>query len=226
MDGLRPQHARNGLRSAAADPVAERQLARQSRLPESAVPTISWSSRSAAEEVTARLRAVIRRFAGHATDRLTAGDVELDLKARSAWIGGEPLDLTRNEFRLLRLFVMRSERFLSGEELLGQLYARKQDRSTNSVEVADRPAAPQDRQGTGSRPCAGWAIGWSPNALPLASCEKCESGTTRYHARRNIDQLVAGNLNADILFSPRISRLLDLCIVSQILPASFALRAG
>ncbi len=87
------------------------------------------------EEVTARLRAVIRRFAGRSTDRMRAGDIELDLKARSAWIGGDPLDLTRNEFRLLRLFVMRSERFLSGEELLGQLYARKQDRSTNSVEV-------------------------------------------------------------------------------------------
>ncbi len=88
-----------------------------------------------AEEVTARLRAIIRRFAGCATDRMRAGDTELDLKARSAWIAGEPLDLTRNEFRLLRLFVMRPDRFLSSEELLGQLYDRRQDRGTNSVEV-------------------------------------------------------------------------------------------
>jgi two-component system OmpR family response regulator len=87
------------------------------------------------EEVIARLHAIIRRFAGCSTDRMKAGDAELDLKARRAWIAGEPLDLTRNEFRLLRLFIMRPERFLSSEELLDQLYARKQDRGTNSVEV-------------------------------------------------------------------------------------------
>lgn len=88
-----------------------------------------------AEEVTARLRAIIRRFAGFATDRMKAGDAELDIKARRAWIAGEPLDLTRNEFRLLRLFIMRPDRFVSSDELLSQLYDRKQDRGTNSVEV-------------------------------------------------------------------------------------------
>lgn len=87
------------------------------------------------EEVVARLRAIIRRFAGCSTDRLKAGDAELDLKARRAWIAGEPMQLSRNEFRLLRLFVMRPERFLSSEELLGQLYPCKQDRGTNTVEV-------------------------------------------------------------------------------------------
>ncbi len=88
-----------------------------------------------AEEVTARLRAVIRRFAGCSTDRMKSGDAELDLKARRAWLAGEPLDLTRNEFRLLRLFVMRPEHFLSSEELFEQLYARKQERGVNTVEV-------------------------------------------------------------------------------------------
>lgn len=88
-----------------------------------------------AEEVTARLRAVIRRFAGCSTDRMKSGDAEVDLKARRAWLAGEPLDLTRNEFRLLRLFVMRPERFLSSEELLEQLYAGKQERGVNTVEV-------------------------------------------------------------------------------------------
>lgn len=88
-----------------------------------------------AEEVTARLRAIVRRFAGCATDRMKSGDAELDLKARRAWLAGEPLDLTRNEFRLMRLFVMRPERFLSSDELLEQLYANKRGRGTNTVEV-------------------------------------------------------------------------------------------
>lgn len=88
-----------------------------------------------AEEVTARLRAIVRRFAGCATDRMKSGDAELDLKARRAWLAGEPLDLTRNEYRLMRLFVMRPERFLSSDELLEQLYANKRDRGTNTVEV-------------------------------------------------------------------------------------------
>jgi two-component system OmpR family response regulator len=88
-----------------------------------------------AEEIAARLHAIIRRFAGCSTERMRSGDAEIDVKARRAWIAGEPLDLTRNEFRLMRLFLMRPERFLSSDELLERLYANKRDRGINTVEV-------------------------------------------------------------------------------------------
>lgn len=132
-----------------------------------------------AEEVTARLRAIIRRFAGCATDRMKAGDAELDIKARRAWIAGEPLDLTRNEFRLLRLFIMRPDRFVSSDELLSQLYARKQDRGTNSVEVQ---IARLRRKIGKNRIQTLRGVGYRlvPECAAAGQLEAGESGTTQY----------------------------------------------
>lgn len=88
-----------------------------------------------AEEVAARLRAIIRRSAGSTGDCIVSGDIEIDIKGRSARLGGEPLDLTRNEFRLLRLFILNQERVLTHDELRGKLYAQPSGRSHNAVEV-------------------------------------------------------------------------------------------
>ncbi len=88
-----------------------------------------------AEELFARLRAVIRRFAGCASNRTRSGDIEMELAARQAWLAGEPLDLTRNEFRLLRLFMLQPEKVHSQRDLQEHQYAGIGDSSTNSLEV-------------------------------------------------------------------------------------------
>ncbi len=88
-----------------------------------------------AEEVTARLRAIIRRFAGRASNRLVSGDIEIDLKAKWATLAGQPLDLTRNELRLLRLFLMRPDAIMSHQQLAEMLYEDAQERSLNTIEV-------------------------------------------------------------------------------------------
>ncbi|MGE3691854.1 MAG: winged helix-turn-helix domain-containing protein [Novosphingobium sp.] len=88
-----------------------------------------------AEEVAARLRAIIRRTTGKPSDCIVSGNIELDIKARTARLGGLPLDLTRNEFRLLRLFLLQSDRILSHRELHDRLYAEPSGRSLNAVEV-------------------------------------------------------------------------------------------
>ena len=85
--------------------------------------------------VAARLRAIIRRRAGNSTDQIVLGDVELDLKAWCAWLAGECLNLTRNEFRLLRLFLLQPERVLSQQDIHRQLYPEKSDYSPNAIEV-------------------------------------------------------------------------------------------
>src|SRR5690554_5263694 len=46
------------------------------------------------EEVLARLRALIRRAAGHATSELVCGPLRLDTKASKATVDGVPLRLT------------------------------------------------------------------------------------------------------------------------------------
>jgi len=87
------------------------------------------------EVVAARLRAIIRRVAGTSTDRIERGDLELDLKARCAWLAGECLNLTRNEFRLLRLFFFQPNHVMTQREIHLQLSADGTSFSQNAVEV-------------------------------------------------------------------------------------------
>jgi len=87
------------------------------------------------EEIAARMRAIIRRGAGQPTDRIQVGAIDLDLKARCAWLSGKCLNLTRNEFRLLRLFVLYPERVVSHAELLDQLNPGGARPTANAAEV-------------------------------------------------------------------------------------------
>ncbi|MGE5722784.1 MAG: winged helix-turn-helix domain-containing protein [Sphingomonadales bacterium] len=87
------------------------------------------------EEIAARLRAIIRRSAGSATDRISVGGIDLDLKTRCAWLEGKCLNLTRNEFRLLRLFMLLPGRNLKHSEIQDQLHPGMADRSINALEV-------------------------------------------------------------------------------------------
>lgn len=87
------------------------------------------------EEIAARMRAIIRRGAGQPTDRIQIGAIDLDLKARCAWLSGKCLNLTRNEFRLLRLFMLHPGRVVSHAELLDQLNPGGARPTTNAAEV-------------------------------------------------------------------------------------------
>lgn len=88
-----------------------------------------------AEEVAARLRAILRRRAGCAGEALSTGDFTLDLRNRQVTLCGEPLDLTRNEFRLLRLLLLQPDRTLTNPGIQQMLYASTRTRSANAVEV-------------------------------------------------------------------------------------------
>jgi len=87
------------------------------------------------EEVAARLRAIIRRSAGIASDCLIAGEISLDLKSRVATLRGERLILSRNEFRLLQALMLKAGKLLSHAEIHELLYARAPDRTLNAIEV-------------------------------------------------------------------------------------------
>lgn len=125
------------------------------------------------EEIAARLRAVIRRSKGNLTDLFQFGDILIDHKRQCAWLGGECLDLTRNEFRLLRLFSLRADQVLSQAEILAALHPDGNERSANAAEVLVsrlRGKLGHDRirtvRGIGYRilPTEGAAM--DPNAIP------------------------------------------------------------
>jgi len=87
------------------------------------------------EEIAARLRMILRRGAGSAGDRVVAGGIAIDLKARTAQLDGRALALTRHEFRLLRVLLLQADQVISHSEIHDQLYAHDRERTMNAVEV-------------------------------------------------------------------------------------------
>ncbi|GAC1340060.1 MAG: response regulator transcription factor [Beijerinckiaceae bacterium] len=87
------------------------------------------------EEVLARLRALLRRAAGHATSELTCGPVRLDTKAGRVVVDGAPVKLTSHEYRLLAYLMHHSGRVISRTEIVEHLYDQDFDRDSNTIEV-------------------------------------------------------------------------------------------
>ncbi len=87
------------------------------------------------EEVTSRLRVAIRRSKGSTRDQGQFGRFKLDPNARCAWLDGRCLDLTRNEYRLLHLFLLHDGALVSAEEIRSALNTGKQVISHNAIEV-------------------------------------------------------------------------------------------
>lgn len=89
------------------------------------------------EEISARLRAVIRRSAGRCGDRFIYGPLTVDLRERVAWLNDQLLDLTRNEFRLASRMIMWPERVHATGEILELIRQSGGEGpcSTNAVEV-------------------------------------------------------------------------------------------
>jgi two-component system OmpR family response regulator len=87
------------------------------------------------EELLARLRALLRRSAGHATPNLACGGLRLDPRSARASVNGEPLRLTSLEYRLLHYMIMHQGRVISRTELVEHLYDQDFDRDSNTIEV-------------------------------------------------------------------------------------------
>jgi two-component system, OmpR family, response regulator len=87
------------------------------------------------EELLARLRALMRRAAGHAQAALECGALRLDPRAARATVNGEPLRLTSLEYRLLHYLMMHQGRVISRTELVEHLYDQDFDRDSNTIEV-------------------------------------------------------------------------------------------
>lgn len=87
------------------------------------------------EEVCARLRALVRRSAGQTSDRLISDGLEFSLQHNSATLHGAPLDLTRNELRLLRHLLLWPDRTHTAEEIGAIVQQSGCANSSNAVEV-------------------------------------------------------------------------------------------
>lgn len=87
------------------------------------------------EELLARLRAIIRRSAGRAAPTLTNGSVTLDPRQMKVTVGGVPVHLTPQEYRLLSYLMHHAGRVVPQLELTEHLYTQDYERDSNAVEV-------------------------------------------------------------------------------------------
>ena len=87
------------------------------------------------EEVLARLRALIRRSTGHASDLLTCGPLTIDTRTARVEVCGTLIKLTGHEYRLLTYLAHHQGKVVSRTELTEHLYDQDFDLDSNTIEV-------------------------------------------------------------------------------------------
>ncbi len=87
------------------------------------------------EEVLARVRALVRRASGHASNEIEIGPVRLDSRGSRVTVDGNPLKLTSHEYRVLEYLMHHRDRVVSRTELIEHLYDQDFDRDSNTIEV-------------------------------------------------------------------------------------------
>ncbi|GJD76930.1 MULTISPECIES: response regulator transcription factor [Methylobacterium] len=87
------------------------------------------------EELLARVRALLRRAAGHASSQIACGPVTLDTRSGKVFVDGAQVKLTSHEYRLLSYLMHHTGRVVSRAELTEHLYDQDFDRDSNTIEV-------------------------------------------------------------------------------------------
>jgi len=87
------------------------------------------------EELSARMRALLRRQSGRADSLIEVGDVVLNQATHEVSLQGQPVNLSAREFALLRAFLDRPGVVLSRAQLEEKLYGWDDSIDSNAVEV-------------------------------------------------------------------------------------------
>ena len=87
------------------------------------------------EELVMRLRALVRRAAGHAATRLECGPIAFETQTGQFELDGLPLKLTAFEWRVLSALMLRKDAVIERLDLLERVYEGDADVDSNSLEV-------------------------------------------------------------------------------------------
>lgn len=87
------------------------------------------------EELLARVRALIRRAAGHASPILSAGPVSVDTRQMRVTIDGTSVAVSPLEYRLMAYLLHHKGRVVSPGELIEHLYGDDDARDANALEA-------------------------------------------------------------------------------------------
>lgn len=88
-------------------------------------------------ELVARIKALMRRSAGGFTEenKMRMADLEMDLEARLVNRGGNEINLTSTEYRMLEYFLKNSRKVISRMDLLENVWGVDFNMATNVVDV-------------------------------------------------------------------------------------------
>jgi len=87
------------------------------------------------EELVMRLRALVRRAAGHAASVIQCGPLSFEAQTGQFQLDGMPLKLTAFEWRVLSCLMLRKEAVVERLDLLERVYEGDADVDSNSLEV-------------------------------------------------------------------------------------------
>jgi two-component system OmpR family response regulator len=87
------------------------------------------------EELTATLRAAIRRAGGHGASVLVSGPLQLDTRSGEVKLSGTVIPLTSHELKVLSYLMHRNGAVVSRSELIEHIYDQDFDRDSNTIEV-------------------------------------------------------------------------------------------
>jgi len=86
-------------------------------------------------ELLARLRAAMRRVPAASEPVVEVGELRVDIPDRSVTVGGRPVQLTPNEFDLLRLFVQHRGKLLTHKTILREVWGPAYDAESHYLHV-------------------------------------------------------------------------------------------
>jgi two-component system, OmpR family, response regulator len=87
------------------------------------------------EELIMRLRALVRRSAGHAAPRIACGPLSFDAQTGTFELDGLPLKLTALEWRVLECLILRKDVLIDRTDLTERVYEGDVGSDSNSLEV-------------------------------------------------------------------------------------------
>ena len=87
------------------------------------------------EELLARMHAIERRRSGVSTNQLRRGDLVLDLGTMSVAYAGNPVELQRREFMLLKKLIENPNQVFSRTQLEEAIYGWGSDVGSNTIDV-------------------------------------------------------------------------------------------
>jgi DNA-binding response OmpR family regulator len=87
-------------------------------------------------ELLARVRTAMRRRGASppVSESFSFGDIKVDFRKMETWREGTPVQMTSQEFKVLKFMIQNAERVLSREELLNQVWGYKNYPSTRTVD--------------------------------------------------------------------------------------------